>query len=157
MAGNETARIRPPWDVADRSLRYAAFGYAIGMVVHGSDHAFRGLTGDNHHAAWPGSVQIVMATLTLAISALILALVLSGHRHAPVAAIVIGFGSAAVFLLIHTLPAWGFNDSFVSPESGARVTAFSWVTAAMGIAAALWLGLVGVRARRQCTARSEPR
>lgn len=149
MATNETAPTRTPRGAADRSLIYAAVGYAIGMGVHGIDHAFRGLTADEQHAVWPGSVQIVMAALTLAIPALTLVLVVSGHRHASVVAVVVGFGSATIFLLIHLLPEWrGLNDSFMSAESGAHVTAYSWATAAVGIAAALWLGFAGTRARR---------
>lgn len=149
MAANETVPTRRPAGAADRLLKYAAFGYAIGMAVHGSDHALRGLTVDHHHAVWPGGVQIVMAMLTVALSALILTLVLSRQRRAPIAAIVIGFGSAAIFLLIHMLPAWGYNDSFVSAGSDARITAFSWVTAVVGISAALLLGFAGLRARHR--------
>lgn len=149
MATNKTAPMRPPGGAGYRWLRYAAWGYAIGMVVHGGDHAFRGLTGDHQHAMVPGSVQFVMGTLTLVISALTVVLVSSGHRYASVAATGIGFGSAAVFLLIHMLPGWGpFNDSFMSAPSGSRVTAFSWVTAVVGISASVALGLAGVRARR---------
>ncbi|MEV6340474.1 hypothetical protein AB0M12_37850 [Nocardia vinacea] len=150
MATNKTAPIRRPGGTGYHRLKHAACGYAIGMVVHGGDHAFRGLTGDTHHATWPGSVQLVMATLTLVISAFTVVLAFSGHRYASAAAMVIGFGSAAVFLLIHMLPGWGaFNDSFVSAPSGSRITPFSWVTAVVGISASVALGLAGVRARHR--------
>lgn len=89
------------------------------------------------------------AVLTLAISALMLRLVLTAYRHADVAAIVIGFGSATLFLVVHLLPQWiAFTDSFVTSDTGAHVTAFSWITAVAGILAALWLGIVGVRVQR---------
>ena len=150
MTTDETTSVKPATEALNRPLMWAASGYAIGMVIHGSDHAFRGMTGDSHHAAWPGSVQIVMAMLTLVIAALAVASVVFRYRHASVAAMVIGFGSATVFLLIHVSPEWGgFNDSFVSAQSGAQVTTYSWATAAIGIAAAVALGLAGAYSRRR--------
>lgn len=132
---------------ADRFLVYSALGYAIGMVVHGVDHAIRGVTGDDAQAAWPGTVQVVAAILTLAVSAGALALVFRGHRLAPVAAVLIGFGSATVFVLVHLLPRWiALSDSFVAAQAGARVTTYSWATAALEIATALVFGVAGVRA-----------
>ncbi|MDF3311055.1 hypothetical protein P3H15_39330 [Rhodococcus sp. T2V] len=150
MTTDDATSLRPATEALNRPLLWAAFGYAICMVIHGSDHAFRGLTGDDHHAVWPGSVQIVMAVLTVAISALAVASVLWRYRYASVAAMVIGFGSASVFLLIHVSPEWGgFNDSFVSAQSGAQVTAYSWVTASIGIAGAVAFGLAGAFSRRK--------
>lgn len=150
MKTRESTSRRRTKATPSRLLTYAAVGYAVGMVVHGLDHAMRGFTTDDHHAAWPGWLQIVMAVLTLVVSALALALVISGQRYAPVAAIIIGFGSFAVFLTIHVLPRWGIlSDSFMTAESGAMVTTYSWATAVLEMATALAFGIAGVRALKQ--------
>ena len=144
MTTNQTAPRSPAQTKTGRFLKYAAFCYAVGMIVHGSDHLLRGLTGDDRQASWPGAVQIVMAALTVGVSALAIAVALSDCRHAAVASMIIGFGSAAVFLAIHVLPSWAsFTDSFVSAEAGARVSDYSWITASFGISAAFVLGLAG--------------
>ncbi|WP_280424733.1 hypothetical protein [Nocardia carnea] len=121
----------------------AALSFTVGMTVHGVDHAVRGFTGDDHHAAWPGSLQLVMAALTVVVSAVALVFAFRGGRSGALIVSVIGFGSAAIFLVIHLSPAWGINDSFVEADAGARVTAYSWVTATLGIAGALALGVAG--------------
>ena len=137
-------------DRSIRSLRLPAVAYGATMVLHGADHAVRGFTADHRHTGWPGGVQVAAAVLTLAISALLLRLVLTAYRHSDVAAIVIGFGSAALFLVVHLLPQWiTFIDSFATTDSGAQVTAFSWITAVAGISAALWLGIAGLRVQRR--------
>ena len=135
---------------ASRSLMYAAICFALGMGIHSVDHAFRGFMAEEDHAVWPGGVQIAIAAIVLALPLLTVALVRSGHRHSPVVAMVVGYGSAAAFLLIHLPPEWrGINDSFVSAEAGSHVTAYSWVTALVGIAGSLWLGVAGTWARRR--------
>jgi hypothetical protein len=77
-------------------------------------------------------------------------LVLSRHKWATQAAIVVGFGSAILFTYAHVLPTFlpGYQDSF---SSGPRinVTWFSWLTAVGEIGAGLVLGYVGLHARRR--------
>lgn len=133
-----------------RGLRIPAAAYAATMVIHGGDHALRALPAahpSGHHAAWPAGVQVAAAVLTVVISAVLLRLVLTASRHAAPAAMVVGFGSAAVFLGVHLLPQWcAITDSFVS--EGSSASAFSWATAIAGISAAFWLGIAGLRQRR---------
>ena len=132
---------------ARRQLRYSALAFAIAFVVHGADHAIRGFTGDDHHAAWPGWFQLLMGVLTVLIAAVIVGVAFAGYRHAPLICALVGLGVGVFFLALHGLPAMGhITDSFVSAGSGARVTDFSWMTAAAGTISALVLGAIGLRA-----------
>ena len=136
-------------------LRVAVYVFAIGLSVHGTDHLVRGLRTDNHHAAWPGQIQVILAGGTVVISLFTIALVRSGHRWAPVGAAIIGFGAAATFLLLHMSPGWApWIDTFMSPQSGAMVNDYSWVTAALGISSCMLLGVAGVLAARRGTYRA---
>lgn len=113
------------------ALRYSALAFAIGLAVHGVDHAIRGFDVVSGEVAVAGNVQLVAAMVTVA-------LVFLGHRFAPTAAILIGAGSALGFSAAHLLPTWSaFSDSFVTPAPGAGVTAFSWLTALLEIGTAL--------------------
>lgn len=121
----------------ERRLRYAAVIFAVGLAVHGADHARRGFDAVSDPVEWAGTTQIVLA---------LIALVLVGvrHRWAPHAAIVVGFASAFGFAAAHVLPTWGvFSDSFLTPAHHAGVTWFSWVTAGLEIGAGLVFGWVG--------------
>lgn len=130
------------------ALRLTTVAFAAGFVIHGFDHTVRGLTGDDHHATWPGTLQVAMGVLTVLIAGVVLAMVFTGARRAPGVAVVVGFGVAAFFVLIHATPSWGgHTDSFLGAAHGARVTAFSWVTAALGTLSAFALGLAGLRTR----------
>lgn len=125
-------------------LRVAALLFALALIVHGADHARRGLDVTPPAVFWAGSLQFALAALTVA-------LVLWRHRAGPVAAIVVGFASAFGFAAAHLLPTWGaFSDSFLDSAS-LGVTAFSWVTALLEIAADLFLGYAGLRAIRRQT------
>jgi hypothetical protein len=123
----------------DAGLRHAAIGFAVAVVLHNADHLRRGTS------AISGLLQVA-GWLGLAISLAAIALVLTGHRLAPLAAIAAGFPLAAGFLAAHWLPTWSsFSDSFL--EGGA-----SWlsITASLAeVAGALWLGIAGVAAVRR--------
>jgi hypothetical protein len=74
-------------------------------------------------------------------------LAVSGHRRAPAAAIVVGFGSAVLFTYAHLLPSYfpAYQDSFVSgPRIG--VTWFSWVSAAAEIGTGIVFAIAGILA-----------
>lgn len=140
-----TRRVRRP---EHKPLLWPALAYTAGMTVHGIDHAMRGVHAEHDHAAWSGNVQIFMGALTLVVSGLMVVLVLVDYGHVHIAAMIIGFGSAALFLTVHLSPQWGaITDSFLSASSGSHVTSFSWITAAIGIAAAVGLGVAGYRQR----------
>ena len=92
-----------------------------------------------------GTVQLILAAVTIG-------LVFKRNRWAPLAAVGIGYAGAVGFTAAHLLPKWGFfSDSFINAPPWARVTAFSWVTAILEIAANLVFGTIGlmlVRERR---------
>ena len=129
----------------------AAWCYAVGMTVHGSDHLIRGLRTDHHHdhAAWPGPVQVFLAAVTvvLAIGAVLIAR--SRHPYAPAVLAVLGIGSGLTFLALHLMPGWGHVvDTFITAGSGAHITGYSWVTMTIGVSGCFILGAAAVRTLR---------
>jgi hypothetical protein len=132
------------WDAetTPRAVTVAMIAFAAAFAFHGIDHFRRGM------AASPPSIMIggMLQGLIVAIA---LVLVLRHHQWAPWAAMVVGFGSAALFTYAHVLPSFlpSFQDSF---SSGPRidVTWFSWLTAVGEIGTGLILGYVGMQARR---------
>ncbi|MEZ0050332.1 hypothetical protein ABIA30_001330 [Mycobacterium sp. MAA66] len=133
----------------ERIFRWAAALFVVALVLHGADHLRRGMDVVRPAVMVGGTLQLILAAATVA-------LVITRNRWAPSAAVVIGFVSAVGFAAAHLLPTWGFfSDSFIDAPPWARVTAFSWVTAIVEIAADLIFGVVGVlvlRARRRQTA-----
>jgi hypothetical protein len=74
-----------------------------------------------------------------------LALAIAGHRLAGIAAVVVGFGTAIGFVLVHLLPDWGpLSDGY--PDL--PVDGVSWAIAILPIPFALWLGFTGLSAIR---------
>lgn len=93
---------------------------------------------------------MVGGTLQLILAAVTIALVFKRNRWAPLAAVGIGYAGAVGFTAAHLLPKWGFfSDSFINAPPWARVTAFSWVTAILEIAANLVFGTIGLVLLRQ--------
>lgn len=122
-----------------RALRLAALAFAIGVGIHGVDHAIRGFTPVPTPVVIAGNLQLAGVIATVA-------LVYLGHRLAPHAAVVIGLASAIGFSLAHLLPTWGwFSDSFVTPVANSGVTWFSWVTVFTEIGTALVFVAVALR------------
>ncbi|MDH6242381.1 hypothetical protein [Mycobacterium sp. OTB74] len=133
----------------ERVFDWAAAFFAVALLLHGADHLRRGMNVIRPAVMVGGTAQLILAAVTIA-------LVVTRNRWAPHAAVAIGFVSAVGFTAAHLLPTWGlFSDSFINAPPWARVTAFSWVTAIVEIAADLIFGVVGLmvlRARRQQTA-----
>src|SRR5271154_5512939 len=122
----------------NRFVIWAALAFAAAFSLHGIDHLRRGM------AASPPSIMIGgMIQGVFVVAAVVL--VLRQHRWASEAAIVVGFGSAALFTYAHLLPS--YQDSFTSAPR-VNVTWFSWLTAAGEIGTGLVLGFIGLRARR---------
>jgi len=116
--------------------------FIVAVAIHGGDHAHRGLENQSRQVLSGGTIQAVAGALAVG-------LVFLRRRSAPVAAIVVGFASAALFSSAHLLPSWGaFSDSYVTPAAGAGVTWFSWVTAVLEIGADLAFGTAGLYALR---------
>jgi len=136
----------PP--AAGRSMTIAMIAFAAAFTLHGIDHLRRGM------AASPPSVM-VGGMLQGVFVAVAVVLVVRHHRLASQAAVVVGFGSAALFTYAHLLPTFlpGYQDSFTSGPR-INVTWFSWVTAVAEIGTGLILGYVGLHARRPALAPS---
>ena len=118
---------------------------AVALLLHGADHMRRGMNVVPPAVMVGGTLQLILAAVTIV-------LVFRRNRWAPLAAVGIGYAGAVGFTAAHLLPKWGFfSDSFINAPPWARVTAFSWVTAILEIAANLVFGTIGlmlVRERR---------
>jgi hypothetical protein len=120
-------------------LPWAAFAFLIGFGLHGLDHLRRGMSASPPFIMTAGMVQGLFVVLAVS-------MVVMYRPHAPLAAIVVGFGSALGFTYAHLLPTFfpGYQDSFISlPHT--NVTWFSWFSALAEIGTALVFGIVGMR------------
>lgn len=128
---------------ANAGLRWVTLVFAVALVVHGADHLRRGMDSISMLVMALGAVQLVLATVTIA-------MVFVHHRWAPLAAMGIGFASAVGFVVVHLLPDWfgPLSDSFINPPVSANVTGFSWFAAIFEILADVAIGVAGLRARR---------
>lgn len=107
-------------------------------LLHGADLPRRGMNVVPPAVMVGGTLQLILAAVTIV-------LVFRRNRWAPLAAVGIGYAGAVGFTAAHLLPKWGFfSDSFINAPPWARVTAFSWVTAILEIAANLIFGTIGL-------------
>jgi hypothetical protein len=123
----------------ERRLVLAGYVFAFGSAVHLFDHLRRG----------QGSVTdtlFLAGNLALIAQVVVITLVVTRHRTAPLAAAAAGFPLALGFFVAHWLPEW----SELSDPVWEIGDAFSYVASALEIAGALAVGVVGlaiVRAR----------
>jgi hypothetical protein len=137
------ARSEPTASRRDRLLMASGVVFAVALLVHGADHARRGVGELQPTVFWLGNAQTIGALVALF-------LVFTGHRWGPAAAIAIGFSSAVGFAVVHLLPDWGpLSDAFPGAAHHADVTAFSWFAALFEIAADLAFGATGLYALRR--------
>ena len=124
----------------DRLLLRAAAFFTVAVLVHGADHARRGIDS-------VGTDVFMAGTSAMAVEIAIVVLACGRHRLAPLVFAGAGFSLALGYLFVHVLPArpW-LSDSFTS---GAAVSALSWAAASLEIAAALVVGTAGVIVLRQ--------
>jgi uncharacterized membrane protein YhdT len=126
-------------DNAIRWLPWATIAFVIGWGMHGLDHLRRGMSASPPFIMGAGMVQGLLVVLTVS-------MVVMDRPRAPLAAILLGFGSAVGFTYAHLLPTFlpGYQDSFISlPRT--NVTWFSWFSALAEIATALVFAIVGMR------------
>lgn len=116
-------------------LRTAAIAFALGFSVHALDHARRGL------GVLPTRV-VVVGTIQGLLVALAVWMTMSRRPRAPIAAALVGFGSALLFTSGHLLPS--SPDSYV--EGPVNVIWFSWLSAFAEIGTGILFGIAGVRA-----------
>lgn len=122
-------RIRDDW------LAVAALAYLAANLLHGADHIRQELAGVNVPIAVGG------AMLTAAgVAAVIIAL--RRDPRTPLVATVVGFSAAILVAASHIAPHWSvLSDSYlddVDPD------ALSWAVVLLEIAAAFFLGAVGL-------------
>jgi hypothetical protein len=127
---------------ARRSLAAAVIVFVAAFGLHGIDHLRRGMAASPPPIMVGGMVQGFFVVIAVV-------LVLRHQRWASESAMVVGFGSALVFVYAHLLPTFlpGYQDSFTSGPR-INVTWFSWLTAVAEIGTGLVLGYVGWQARQ---------
>ena len=116
-----------------KALQAAGVVYALGTMVHTIDHLRRG----------PDSVSAEVkelgALFTLA-AVVVLTLIFTRHRFAPLFAVLVGFSHGLGIVTLHWLPHWSVvSDSFVT--HGASLG--SWVAVAIEVGGAFAVGLTG--------------
>jgi predicted DCC family thiol-disulfide oxidoreductase YuxK len=128
-------------------LHWAAVAFVIGFGIHGLDHLRRGMSASPMFIMVGGSVQALFVATAVV-------MVFTHRARAPLAAIVVGFGSGLVFTYAHLLPTFvpGYQDSFISAPH-INVTWFSWFSALTEIGTGIVFGFAGVEAKnnRQMT------
>jgi hypothetical protein len=122
-------RIRDDW------LAIAAIAYLAANLLHGADHIRQELAG----------VNVAIATGGAMLTAAGVAVVIVALRHdprTPLVATVVGFAAAILVAASHIAPHWSvLSDSYlddVHPDT------LSWVVVMLEIAAAAFLGSVGL-------------
>lgn len=128
-------------EASDRRLMMAGVVFAAGSAVHMFDHLRRGA----------GSVTDelnVAGTLALVLQVVVVTLIVTRHRLAPVVAAAAGFPLAIGFLSAHWLPEWSALSDPVW-EIGSWEW-FSYLASTVEIVGALAVGIAGlavIRAR----------
>lgn len=123
---------------ASRPLLWASLALFASIVLHDLDHLRQGRSIE----------PLVVAIGIIGDIAIIatVALVIKGHRLAPLAATVVGFANFLGFIAVHVVPDWGpLSDGY----PGLPVDALSWAIVFIPMAAGLWLGLVGLSGLRR--------
>jgi hypothetical protein len=125
-----------------RALRYAGGLYAVGLVLHTADHVRRGLDVLTPEVSVAGYLSIGGGLL-------VLALILYGHRLAPIAAVAYGLPAAIGTAASHLLPHWSsFSDAFPGAH-GTGVTGVSWAVVLLEIAGHVALAVAGLACLRR--------
>ena len=123
----------------NRVLRYAAFFFTAGLLIHSADHWRRGFDVLTPEVYWAGMALSILGVTTIV-------LVLVRHRLAPLVAVAVGFPTALGVAASHLLPHWSlFSDAF--PGSG--VDALSYAAVLVEIISALVLGAAGAYVLRR--------
>jgi asparagine N-glycosylation enzyme membrane subunit Stt3 len=132
---------------SDRQLVRAGYLFLAGSALHTFDHLRRG----------QGSVTELLnrvGTIGVVVQVVVITLILTRHRLAPLMSAGAGFALALGFAAAHWLPHWSsLSDSFVDH----RVSAFSYVASVAEIVGAVAVGIAGTRAylERTITRRSD--
>lgn len=128
------------WEYA--LLRYAALLYALGLIVHTADHFRRGVDVLTPQVFWAGNVSTIVGVA-------VIALILAGHRVAPIAAVAFGLPAALGITAVHLLPHWSaFSDAFPGAHH-TGVTSMSWGVVLVEILGGIALSAAGMLVLRR--------
>jgi hypothetical protein len=123
-----------------RQLVAAGVLFAVGSAVHTVDHLRRGQGSVTDELYWAGNLALVMQVV-------VVTLVLTRHRLAPLAAAAAGFPLALGFLTAHWLPEWSaLSDPLWDVGS---LPALSYAASTLEIAGALAVALAGLAVVRE--------
>lgn len=123
----------------DPKLLLAAVALLALNVVHALDHI---VNQDQGLAAvgFIGGFGVGVALIAVVLAAI-------GSDVAAPYLVIVGFGTAAGFVLVHLAPHWGpVSDPYYD---AARVNALSWVVLMLCIGISIAVAMVGVESRRQ--------
>lgn len=124
----------------DRMLRAAGVLFAAGSAVHTLDHLRRGQGSVSEGLYWAGNLALVVQVV-------VITLVLTRHRLAPVAAAAAGIPLAVGFFAAHWLPEWStLSDPLWEIDSWAWL---SYLASTLEIVGALAVGLAGLAVVRE--------
>ena len=116
-----------------KALQAAGAAYALGTALHSIDHLRRGTDSVSPEVRELGAVFTVAAVV-------VLALIFTRHRFAPLFAVLVGFSHGLGIVALHGLPDWSVvSDSFLT----ARAPLISWVAVALEVTGAFAVGFVG--------------
>lgn len=119
----------------DQRLFIAGLGFAAASAIHLTDHLRRGQGSVSDALYAAGNIGLIVQVATIA-------LVLTRHRLAPIAATSAGFGLAVGFAAAHWLPRWSsISDPVWDINS---LTWFSYVASISEILGALGLACAGL-------------
>jgi len=122
-----------------RPLVGASLLLLVLLVGHDLDHAFNQPSRDLDAAV--SAVGIV----GLVSAGVMLALALARRPEAGLAAVAVGFGTVLGLVAVHLVPEWGAASD---PYPDLDLNALSWLLVALPMAAAAWLGALGLRKLR---------
>jgi hypothetical protein len=128
----------------NRALAVGSIAFVAANVLHTLDHLRQGIGGLTTEILAGGSLITAAALATLVLA-------LRDDPRAPLAAAVVGLWTALGVAASHIAPHW---SAFSDPYPDLRVDALSWAVMLAEIAAALALGMLGVRELRRQAAPS---
>jgi hypothetical protein len=132
-------------DPRERRFLAAGWLFAIGTAVHVFDHLRRGQGSVSDELYWLGNVALVLQVI-------VIMLVFTRHRLAPLAAVALGFPLAVGFAAAHWLPEWSaISDPLWEISSW---TWFSAVASTLEIVGAVAIAFTGLAILRHDGVRS---
>jgi hypothetical protein len=119
-------------DTRHRRLVAATWLFAAGTAIHLFDHLRRGQSSVSEGLTWAGNLSTILQVV-------LLTLLFTRHRLAPLAAVAIGFPLAFGFAAAHWLPEW-------SPLSDPlwQIDTWTWFSTVASITEVLGAFLVGL-------------